>query len=71
MSQPKPDKPLIESLQRLRNSADFQRYAKHLQALLDYRKDLLVTSAPADVPVIQGRALELQDLLKLHSKDTP
>lgn len=71
MSQPKPDQRLIDALKRLRNSGDFQGLTKHLQDLLAHRKDMLVSSPADQVPAIQGRARELQDLLDLFAKDKP
>ncbi len=66
---PKPDARLLEAVARLRNSPDFQAFAKHQQALLDYTKDVLVNCTPADVPRFQGRAAQLQDLISLMTKD--
>lgn len=69
-STPKPDQATLESIARLKNNSDFQRFTKHHQALLDYFKEVLVSCTPADVPRFQGRAAQLQDLFTLLTKDS-
>lgn len=68
---PKPDAPTLESIQRLRNNGDFQRFVKHQQALYAFFLETLVTSAPADVARLQGRAAQLQDMFVLLTKESP
>lgn len=55
----------------MRNGGELNLVIKHLQELLQHRKDLLVTTSPAEIPTIQGRCLELQDILDLLAKDKP
>ena len=71
MSRPKPDQRLIDAIKRMRNGGELNLVIKHLQDLLQHRKDLLVTTSPTEIPTIQGRCLELQDILDLFAKDKP
>jgi acetone carboxylase gamma subunit len=64
-NKPRPDQKTLDSIARLKNTAEFQVYTKFLQERLEYTKSLLVTATPADFQALQGRAMELQDTLKL------
>lgn len=66
---PKPDKQLLDSIYRLKNTPEFQLLVSYQRALLEHHKNALVTAAPEDVPRMQGRAANLQDFLDLLSKD--
>lgn len=71
MTAPKLDKRTVEGLQRLRNNADFQLYAKHLTALYENCKDRLVACAPDSIQPLQGRATMLREILDDLKKETP
>lgn len=66
----KADPKLAEAVNRLRNFPDFRFYTDHLQALLDQSKTMLVNAPVADIPMLQGRARLLQDLVELN-RGTP
>lgn len=68
MNQPKPSPELLESLARLRNMPDFQRFVKYQREMQDYHKHLLVTAPPADFPALQGKAQEQQAFFTLLEK---
>lgn len=58
-------------MQRLRHNTDFVAFREHLEAELAYWKDTLVDQAEGTAfGQAQGRAKELQDILKhLSSKE--
>lgn len=65
MNLPKPDDRLKASLHRLRSNADFQEFVRHHEALLKFFTNAIVYASPEDVPPLQGRARQLQELLDL------
>lgn len=56
---------MLEGIGRLRHNSDFVELKQHLEAELAYMKDALVR-LPEGQPIgqIQGRAQQLEDLLK-------
>lgn len=65
MNQPKPDPKLRECLARIRNMHEFREYQRYVDQLDAYYKHLLVQATPADVPHLQGRIRQLNDLSNL------
>lgn len=66
---PKPNDRLKTELRSLRTHGVIKGLTEHLQALLDHHKGRLVVSSLQDVPHIQGRAAQLQDLIDLLTKE--
>lgn len=54
-----------KALDRLRSSPDFRQYEKHLADRLQYLQEKLVSAPATDFAQLQGRAMEVRDLLKL------
>lgn len=71
MARPVPDKRVVEGLQRLRHNTDFAAFSAYLQAEYEYCKEALVTQPTENgFAQMQGRARELQDILKyINQKD--
>ena len=62
---PKPDARLTDACARLRNNPDFRLLRDHMAKLEQYHTGCLVTAQPPDVPLLQGRVRQLQDLSDL------
>jgi hypothetical protein len=56
-----------EIIDRLSSNADFRRYEENLRTQLEKTLEALVYAPVDKVPVLQGRAQQLRDLLK-HNK---
>ena len=61
----KPSPETLAALQRLRNHQDFRVFEKHITERLNYIQQALVTTPAGEIAQLQGRALELRDILKL------
>lgn len=56
---------MLDGLHRIRHNTDFVAFREYLEAELAYFKDLLVGETdPTAFGQLQGRARQLQDLLK-------
>lgn len=68
-TRPKSDATLVAGVSRLLSSQDYRRVVAHHEALLAWTKNALIHAAPADVPMLQGRAQQLTETLELLTKD--
>lgn len=67
---PMPNQRCLDGLGRLRNNTDFTAFRAFLEARLEYYKGLLIVQSDEEsFTQTQGRARELQDLLKYTTKE--
>ena len=59
-----------EGMRRLKNNTDFTLLREHLEAELNYFRDVLVTEVDLTaVAQLQGRARQVQDILKIINEE--
>lgn len=71
MNLPKLDERERKMLAQSRGTPPLVIVTRLLQGRLDYVKQALTRADPLDVPRLQGRAMEIEDLLTTLTKETP
>lgn len=70
MSRPRASDRMREGMRRLKNNTDFTLLREHLEAELNYFRDVLVTEVDLTaVAQLQGRARQVQDILKIINEE--
>lgn len=65
LAQPKPDSRLKDACARLRNNADFRLLLEYNKAQLAHAQERLMTASVEALGQLQGRALQITDLIEL------